>query len=388
MLDPSDIEKIPKKIEKIMNDTEHKIMEDIIRRIKINSEITRSADWQIQRLIEMGTSKEFIQKTIQEALSLSDDEIGAMYLKAFESEYVRNKRLYEALGLEQIPFAENKELQQLIKSIIEQTKDEMVNLTQSMGFAVDMGAGKIIFTPLATYYQNILDNNINGIITGAFDYQSALKRTVTEMTNSGIRTVDYASGWSNRINVAARRAIVTGIGQITGKVNEMNANELGTDVFEVSWHATARPTHQVWQGKVYTMEELHSVCGLGTVDGLCGANCYHSYSPFVEGVSERTYTDEQLAEMNRKENTPQTYNDKQYTAHEATQRMRTLETRMRAQREKIKLLESGGADEETVNAIKTRYRMTSHEYTKFAETMELPQERQRVYIDNLRRVVK
>ena len=110
------------------------------------------------------------------------------------------------------------------------------------------------------------------------------------MTNSGLRVVDYASGHTNRVDVAARRAVMTGLSQITGKINEQNANDLDTEYFEVTWHEGARPDHRKWQGKVYSRKELESVCGLGSVTGLCGANCRHEYYPFVKcGRSERKW---------------------------------------------------------------------------------------------------
>lgn len=169
-------------------------------------------------------------------------------------------------------------------------------------------------------------------------------------------------------------------------MQEDNADKLGTDKFEVSWHGTARPEHQEWQGKVYTKEQLASVCGLGSVTGLLGANCRHTYFPFIEGVSERIYTDEQLRAMNERENKPKYYNGKPYTSYEATQRQRYLETSMRAQRQKIKLLEEAGADEQDITLVKCKYRRLSQEYTAFSKQMGLPQERDRIYADGLGRV--
>lgn len=166
-------------------------------------------------------------------------------------------------------------------------------------------------------------------------------------------------------------------------MQEDNADKLGTDKFEVSWHGTARPEHQEWQGKVYTKEQLASVCGLGSVTGLLGANCRHTYFPFIEGVSERIYTDEQLRAMNERENKPKYYNGKPYTSYEATQRQRYLETSMRAQRQKIKLLEEAGADEQDITLAKCKYRRLSQEYTAFSKQMGLPQERDRIYADGL-----
>lgn len=203
------------------------------------------------------------------------------------------------------------------------------------------------------------------------------------MTNSGLRTVDYETGWSNRTDVAARRAVMTGLTQVTAKINENNAEKLGTDMFEVSWHSGARPSHQVWQGRWYKSSELESVCGLGSVTGLCGANCYHSYYPVIPGISVPTYTEEELDEMNRQENIPIDYNGKQYTKYEALQRQRQLETRMRAERQKIKLLQDGEADETDIMLARAKYRGTSQEYTSFSKAMDLPQQRQRVAIDGL-----
>lgn len=101
--------------------------------------------------------------------------------------------------------------------------------------------------------------------------------------------MDYASGHTNRADVAAARAVLTGVNQITAQVSEHNAEKLDTEYFEVSWHPCARPDHQTWQGKVFSRKELGTVCGYGTVTGLCGANCRHTFHPFIPGVSERLY---------------------------------------------------------------------------------------------------
>lgn len=131
------------------------------------------------------------------------------------------------------------------------------------------------------------------------------------------------------------------------------------------------------------MDELISVCGLGTVTGLNGANCYHDYYPVIPGISEPTYTAEELEELNRKENTPVKYEGKEYTKYEALQRQRKLETTMRAQRQKIKLLQVGKADEDDIIAARCRYRSISQEYTRFSDAMGLPMQRERVTVDGL-----
>jgi len=385
MFTPSHLEQMPLPFERLMSDLEMSIMQDVIRRIKINNEITRSADWQIFRLIQMGKSQDFIQEQIKQALRKSDEEMKKLYDNVIASGYSRDEELYKAVEKEFIPFKDNSELQQLVQSTIAQTRSEMVNITQSLGFAIEMN-GKRVFTPMSQYYQKVLDEAVTAINSGTFDYNSMLKKTIQEMTKSGIRTVDYATGWSNRVEVASRRALMTGVAQVTGHINEQNAAKLGTDKYEVSWHSSARPEHQVWQGRVYTMKQLKEICGLGTGPGLCGWNCYHSYYPFIEGVSERMYTDDQLDQMNTEENKPKVYNGKEYTTYEATQRQRQLETLMRKQRQDIKLLKDGGAASKDIQTTQIKYREAMRQYSEFSEKMGLPQQKARVYMDSLGRV--
>lgn len=118
-------------------------------------------------------------------------------------------------------------------------------------------------------------------------------------------------------------------------------------------------------------------------DFVAVISCYHDFYPFIPGISEPTYTEEELAELNAKENTPVEYNGKKYTKYEATQRQRKLETTMRAQRQEIKLLKEGGASEDDLIAARARYRGTSAEYARFSQAMDLPQQRERVTIDGL-----
>ena len=138
---------------------------------------------------------------------------------------------------------------------------------------------------------------------------------------------------------------------------------------------------------VFSYDDLRRVCNLGDVAGLCGANCYHSYYAFIPGISTRTYTDTQLEEMNAREKETHTYQGKQYNAYEATQRQRQLETRMRAQRSKIKLLKEGKADPDEIMAAQTRYLSTLHEYQGLSKAMKLPEQMERVYMDGLGRII-
>lgn len=368
-------------IEKHFADLEMRIMDDVVRRIKKTGKITSTADWQINRLKILGYSPEDIEQMLKEALDKSYPEMFELYDKVIDWEYVRNKDIYEQINAEFIPYEDNEELQQITEALIRQSSEELKNITKSLGFYLDYGTGKPVLTPLAEMYQKYLDDACMDIVTGAFDYNSVLRRVVTQLTNSGLRQIDYATGRANRVDVAARRAIMTGISQLTGKISDMNAEKLGTEYFEVEWHAGARPTHAVWQGRVWSKRELVTVCGLGSVTGLLGANCYHTYFPFIPGISVRNWTDEWISEQSRKENTSKIFNGKEYTLYEAKQRQRQMETCMRAQREKVQLLKKGGADPDDVMIARAKYQGQLNEYSRFCRKMGLTEERERIYYD-------
>lgn len=370
---------------------EMSIMDDIIRRIRKAGTITDAADWQIQRLIILGNSTQDIEDLVRKAVNGNEDEVRRLYAEVIEKEYTRDRSLYEQIGKEFIPYELNPELQQITDALVQQSSEELYNITRSTGFMLENGSGRKVFTPLADVYNTYLDDAITGMAEGAYDYNTLVRRLVSQMTASGLRTdhafsdggsdysVDYASGWHNRVDVAARRALLTGFGQLTQHVTDLNAQRLGTNYFEVTWHAGARPEHAAWQGKVYTKEQLTTKCGLGTGPGLLGWNCRHTYYPFIPGVSERLYTDEWLEEQNAREATPRRFRGKEYTAYEATQKQRQMETAMRARREQVQLLRTGGADKEDITIAQCKYQAQLEQYRSFSAAMGLEEQMERVY---------
>lgn len=379
-----EIERLSAKTENIFSELEVRIMSDIVRRIKENGISTASADWQITRLQQLGKSREQIEKWIQEALKVSGEELDRIFSDEAYREYYGHAHAYKLADLQQIPFEQNTFLQQLMEATKQQLMGEYQNLAGSMGFALrDPATGRIKSSPLMDYYRSTMDNAVMDIKSGAFDYSTVLNRTIAEMTRSGLRYIDYDSGHRDRVNVAARRAVLTGFRQVQAKINEQVAADLNIDQYEVSYHVGARPTHQPWQGKVWTMQQLIIVCGLGEVTGLCGANCYHDYKVFPPG-SVRTYTDEQLEQMNKEENTLREYHGKQYTTYEALQQQRKIEREMRAQRQRIKLLQEGGADPNDIILAKAKYQGQMQTYKDFSEKMKLPEQKARIMQDGLR----
>lgn len=391
---PEELEKLPKPLERTMTALELSIMEEVIQRIKEVGQITPVIDWMLNRLAAIGESKSRIKQLIGEAVKEADLQIDEIYKQAVLSDYIRNKEIYEAAGVEYQPYEGNQWLQQVVDAARRQTKGSLrtlENITQTTGFNVMIGNQRV-FTPLSEYLERSLDKAMMGITTGAKTYSQAIGEVIDEMTASGIRTVDYASDKSNkpnksdRIEVAARRAVMTGVAQMTKQVSDKNAEQLGTDHWEVDWHMGARNTgtgyrnHQSWQGKVYSTAEMRSICGEGEMLGFAGINCYHIKFPFLPGISKRKYTDEWLAEQNRKENEKKTFRGRDYDTYGALQYQRRLERTIRKQKQDVKLLEKAGADKDDITAAKCRLRLTNKAYVDFSKEMDLRQQRERLRI--------
>lgn len=385
---PDELKQLPKSTERIIASMELSIMSEIVERIKHANEITPLIDWALGRIAAVGESKARIKKIISAALEDTDHKIDEIYERAINSDYITNKELYQAEGKDYLPYLDNKWLQQAVESIKTQTKGSlrpMENITGTTGFNVKVGK-ETVFTPLSEYLEKTLDKAMTEITIGVKTYTQAINCVIDEMTSSGLRTVDYASGRSDRVEVAARRAIMTGVAQLTDKVNEKNAEELDTDYWEVEWHMGARNTgtgflnHQSWQGKVYSSAEMRTVCGLGEMLGFAGINCYHIRYAFIPGISKRKYTDEWLEEQNRKENTKKIFNGKEYDTYSALQYQRRLERTIRKQKQDIKLLEKAKADPDDIVAAKSQKRLTEKVYTEFSKEMGLRQQLERLKV--------
>ena len=215
------------------------------------------------------------------------------------------------------------------------------------------------------------------------DYNTAVRNATRRLTESGLQFVDYASGVRNHADVAVRRAVLTGLSQYTGKISERNAQELDTDIVEVSAHMGARPDHAEWQGRWYSLSgkskqypSLVEVTGYGTGAGLKGWNCRHDFYPVIPGISEPSYTEEELKNIDPP---PFEYNGKTYTCYEATQRQRSMERAMRKTKRELLAAESTG-DKDRFTEKSVLLRRQREEYGKFSKAAGLLAQNERTQV--------
>ena len=373
-LKPEYLQGLPDELAALTENLEAQLIGDIARRIAKAGEITDTAAYQIMRLKEMGASTEYIEKLLADYLKTSDKAIERMIFDAAQTDSEFYESVYARAGRAYVPFEHNAYLQQLADAAVNQTKGELKNLTQSMGFAVRGANGQLTFLPAAKAYQSAMDKAHMLVASGGMDYTTAVRMSVNDIAASGLRFVDYESGVRNHADVAARRAILTGVSQMTGKISERNAAELGTDVVEVTAHAGARPDHAVWQGKWFSLKgkdkhypKLSTATGYGTVTGLKGANCRHDFYPVIPGIDQPAYTAEQLANIDPP---PVTVNGRTYTYYEAEQRQREMERTIRKTKREIIAAEASG-DNDQFTAKSVLLRRQREQYSEFSKAAGL-----------------
>jgi hypothetical protein len=358
---------------------------EICSRLKLRDELNEVTVQGIKALRSHGIDLKEIEKAIRKTSGISETKLNELLDDVVE----RNQKYYtELIDLAHITQPETLISVEDTWAIYEQTKQTLRNITRSMGFLVD--AGRTMLPP-AKAYQWALDAATLKVESGAISYGQAVKEAVRELASGGLRVVDYESGHRDHVDVAARRAVMTGVSQLCGKYTEQAAEYLETPYYEVSAHAGARDvpgrspwsSHKEWQGKVYSTRSgdiypnIYEVCGLGAVDGLEGANCRHRRNVWVEGVSERTYTDEQLAQID--DGLGCTFEGKTYTAYEATQEQRKVERTIRKlKREKTAYNAAGLTDEE--QAVNIKLRRLNAKYKAFSKAAGLTEQRERMKV--------
>ena len=383
---PKLLDAMPEELAELYRGLEDALLMEICSRLKLRDELNEVTVQDIKALRSHGIDLKEIEKAIRQTTGISEKKLNELIDDVVE----RNQKYYtEVIDLARVTQPDVLVDATTIDAIKRQTWDVFRNITASMGFLVD--AGRTMLSP-AKAYQWALDAATLKVESGAISYGQAIKEAVRELASSGLRVVDYESGHRDHVDVAARRAVMTGVSQLCSKYTEQAAEYLETPYFEVSAHAGARDkpgpspwsSHKNWQGKVYSVRDgdiyptIYKVCGLGAVDGLEGANCRHRRFPWVEGVSERTYTDDQLKHID--DGLGCTYDGKTYTAYEATQMQRRVEREIRKlKREKAAYKAAGLHEDET--AVNIRLRRLNAKYKAFSAEAGLPEqpERMRVY---------
>lgn len=370
-LTPEQLQNIPENIVKLYRDLEEFIIDDIARRISKAGEVTSTAKWQLERAKDL--SMDNIEKEIERVLGLANEEVEETLKQSALTSVQAENKIYEEAVKKQIKIKGNSNLEKLLEAAIKQTKGELKNISQSLGFAQIIN-GKIVYKDIAKFYQESVDLALMQVNSGVLNSNEAIKQAVKKLADSGLRTVDYENGWSNRVDVAVRRAVVTGSNQMCHKMTELTMKELECEFVETTAHAGARPDHQEWQGQVFCYKgksdkypDFVEKTRYGYGDGLGGYNCRHSFYPFFPGISKRAYSEEHLNNIDPE---PFEYDGETYTYYEALQHQRKLETNIRQKKRELIGYNAAGLKDDFNNSSIALNRL-KNEYKSFSNAGDL-----------------
>lgn len=386
---PEILDALPEELAELYRGLEDTLLMEICSRLKLRDELNEVTVQDIKALRAHGINLKEIEKAIRKTTGISEQKLK----KLLDDVVARNQTYYtELITLADVTRPDVLVDAAAIAAIYAQTKQECRNITRSMGFLVDNGRTML---PPAKAYQWCCDSALMQVQSGAISYNQAITNAVKQLADSGLKTVDYESGHRDQVDVAARRAVMTGVNALNQKYAEQSADYLETDLVEVSAHIGARNTgnglenHESWQGGVYRWAEkpgdskgeykdFVATTGYGQGAGLGGWNCRHTFYPFVEGVSEPTYSQADLDAM-KGENRKFVFDGKEYDGYTATQMQRSIERQIRKQKRLRDAYKAAGLkDDETTANIKLR--RLNAKYKEFSKAAGLPEQPERLKV--------
>ena len=325
MLTSDQFETLTNPIIKLYTQYEESVINDIARRLG-NLDFA-SAAWQTQRLSESGFLYKDILQKLSKLTGKSETTLRAIFKEAGVNAIKFDDAIYKAAGLKPIPLNLSPAMLRALQAGLTKTQGILSNLT--MTTAINANQSFIKAADMA-YLQ---------ISTGAMSYDQAIRMAIKNMAAEGLSIINYASGHTDKLDVAMRRTVLTGVAQTANQLQIERAGEMGSDLVGVSAHIGARnkgvgpANHESWQGKIYSRSGNHkkykdfvATTGYGTGGGLGGWNCRHSFYPFFEGISENAYSKEELKDF-KKETVK--FNGQDISVYEATQYQRAIERKIR-----------------------------------------------------------
>lgn len=349
MLPPSYLDQMPDAFVQLWQQVEDAILQDVARRIGKMDKVTPTANWQLWRYQQTEALRNDVVKLLAKYTGKSETAIRKLLLQAATEAMEREDAIYYHYDMEPPPFEENAALNNLLDAGARQTCGTWQNLTATTANTVT-GA-----------FERTLDAAWLKVSTGAFDYKTAVKQAVDSLADD-MPMVTYPSGHTDSIEVAARRAVLTGVNQTTGKLQVARMDEMGCEFVETTAHGGARPSHAEWQGRRFHRggavdykgrhyPDFEAATGYGTGAGLCGWNCRHTFfAVFPELGDPPQWTQEQLRELNARNIE---WNGKKYTAYEISQMQRARERNVRRWKKRYLAEDAAGLDT-TDSAVRLR----------------------------------
>ena len=403
MLTENQINYLPERIYERLNKVNSDCIISIGNVIKEIGELRPKDVHQLQQMYNYGADIDKVVKELARANEKNVSEIYEIFDIVAKDNYNYAKPFYKAKGIEYKPYEENENLKEYVKSIAKQTVDEYVNLTQHTAFAIFSQDGKSIAplfeknknkiaTSISDTYTKVIDYAVTKVQLGTESYQSAMREVVKAMANSGIKTVDYATGHKRRLASAVRQNVLWGIKECNQNTADMIGEEFGADGYEISYHSNPRPSHADMGGRQFARGKARTVKGVyypsfeeEAEPLLKEFGCLHFKYSILLGISPPAIKPEQLAEFKANDNKTFEFEGKKYTAYEGKQIMNKLESSAKNYKDLANAAKASG-DDVLRREVQEKINLITSKYHKISQASGLPTRAERMNVSGFRKV--
>lgn len=340
----------------------------IARRVKKIGTLQPSDIFQLEQLRNIGLDITEMEGYIAEATAMNVRDIDKVYKEQSKRVYREQTKYYKSKGLEQVALENNKSMQSIVRSQTSKTTNDLKKISRSTVVSFKDKRGRVIHKSIRRAYQDVVDEAIGLVRSGATNYTQAIQGAVDRIADSGIRYLNYESGRSINLYSATRMNVMDGMRQLSRDMRDQAGKEFGADGWEIDAHALCAEDHIGIQGRQFTNEEFDDLNA--ELDRPIGEmNCQHSAFPIVIGVSEPIYDDDTLEEY--AENTVNQnieIDGQKYSKYECSQLQRKIEHNIRQSKIKKAVEEAGNLDTAKTNK---RLKMLNNKYGQISKKARL-----------------
>lgn len=388
-----DNEKLDKTLELFynrFNQFNTKVLQKLGNIIKQFDGVSPSQAYQISQELKLGYDLNKLLLELSQISGKSIQDISKLFDKVAEENVNFAESYYKAKNQEFIKYENNQQLQNLVESIKKQTNNTFINIANSknIGFTLKDSQGNITYKSIPEVYNDLIDESVYNVSIGVEDYQSAMRNTIKQLADSGIKIheekLGYKNGYNRRLDSSIRQDILTGIRQVNLDIQKQIGEDFGADGVEISAHFPCAEDHLDIQGRQYSNEQFEKLNS--NLDRPIGEyNCRHFVFSIVLGVNLPSYTKSQLARYKKESLQEVNYKGKTYTKYEATQVQRQLETAIRKQKDRQIIARASG-DKEEIGLAQQKISQLTTEYNKFSRVANLDTYKNRISVSGYRPV--
>ena len=402
MLSDEVIDKVVERLAVRMEQANEYVLQEIGKSVKELGTLTPSKAQQLIQIMRYGGDYKKIVKKLKEVTKLNMKDIEAIFKEVAKNDYQFAEQFYKYRNKKYIPWEENKQLQSQVKALAKITAKEYVNLTKTFAFAT-YDRGKIKYTELSKMYQKLLDEAVLNVGQGKETFDSAMYRILKQLGESGVRTVDFASGRSMRADSAVRMQMKGALRNMHNEIQQQFGEEFDSDGIEVSVHLNPAPDHMFVQGRQFSNEEFEKFQNDEDAESYDGMkfpaiseetghdrraisqyNCYHYVFSIILGINKPQYNNEQLQQIIDDNNKGFDFEGKHYTMYEGTQLQRKLETEIRKQKD-TQILAKASDNEKLINESQEKITQLTNKYKELSKASELPTSLDRARVSGYKR---